>query len=70
MDLASVLIGVLLGAVGGIGLGVAAVAFDRRRLMRTLIARSTPAELSQLREQLALSARVLSPIPPSRTHGT
>jgi hypothetical protein len=47
----SLVVGLLFGGIG-VGLGIAAVAFDRRRLMKTLIRRSSPRELAELRRQI------------------
>jgi hypothetical protein len=40
MDMMSLVTGLLIGILGGLGLGVGTVALDRRRLLRTLLARA------------------------------
>jgi len=66
MDMMSLVTGLLIGILGGLGLGVGTIALDRRRLLRTLLARAKPAELADLRRELAeLEARTASGALPS-----
>jgi hypothetical protein len=75
MDSTSLVVGLLVGGLGGIALGVAAVAFDRERLWRTLIARASAPQLRHVQQLIRdraaslgyeTSGELLATAPPER----
>ena len=59
MNWPTFVLGVLVGGLGGVALGVAAVAIDQKRLWQTLIGRASPSQLRHIRHLIRDRASAL-----------